>query len=51
MKRKRKIKKYRSLADLQAYRTLLFFYEDALEKGKILHRLIDAYKPFTKKLK
>lgn len=36
MKRKRRIKKRRSLLDLRAWRTLLAFYEDALEKEKVI---------------
>lgn len=47
MKRKRKIKKSRSLADLRAWRTLLAFYEDALEKGKVIHTLANAMKNFA----
>ena len=47
MKCKRTIKKYRSLADLRAWRTLLAFYEDALEKGKIIEQLTSAHFNFT----
>ena len=50
MKRKRRIKKSRSLADLRAWRTLLAFYEDALKKEKAIRALADAHKPFIKEL-
>lgn len=48
MKRKRKTKTYRSLADLRAWRILLAFCESLAEQEKALRNLIDAYKPFMK---
>ena len=49
MKRnKKRIKKHRTLADLLAWRKLLAFYEDCVEKEKALRALIDAHKPFMK---
>ena len=51
MKRKRKTKTYRSLADLRAWRILLAFYEDTIEKEKALSALIEAHIPFAKELK
>ena len=51
MKRKRKTKTYRSLADLRAWRTLLAFYEDTIEKEKALSALIEAHILFAKELK
>lgn len=48
MKRKKKIKKYRSLADLRAWRILLAFCDSLAEQEKALRNLIDAYKPFMK---
>lgn len=48
MKRKRRIKKYRSLADLRAWRRSLAFYESPIEIEKAIRNLIDAYKSFMK---
>ena len=48
MKRKRKTKTYRSLADLRAWRRFLAFYESSIEIKKAIRNLIDAYKPFMK---
>lgn len=51
MKRKKKIKKNRSLADLRAWRRFLAFYEDTIEKEKALSALIEAHILFAKELK
>ena len=48
MKRKRRIKKYKSLADLRACRILLALCESLVEQEKAIRNLIDAYKPFMK---
>lgn len=50
MKRKRKTKTYRSLADLRAWRRFLAFYENSIEIEKAIRNLIDAHKPFIKEL-
>lgn len=50
MKRKKRIKKYRSLADLRAWRILLAFCESLAEQEKALRALADAHKPFIKEL-
>ena len=50
MKRKRRIKKSRSLADLRAWRRFLAFYEDTIEKEKALSALIEAHILFVKEL-
>lgn len=50
MKRKKKIKKNRSLADLRAWRRFLAFYESLIEIEKALRALADAHKPFIKEL-
>lgn len=51
MKRKRRIKKSRSLADLRVWRILLAFCEDTIEKEKALSALIEAHILFAKELK
>lgn len=50
MKRKRRIKKYRSLADLRVWRILLVLYKSLAVREKALRTLADAHKPFIKEL-
>lgn len=50
MKRKRRIKKSRSLADFRVWRILLALYNNLAEQEKALRALADAHKPFIKEL-